>query len=258
MNSILIPTLCQAWMGEAIGQRLADPTKSRMIPQNRVRITAEIRIQTANGYKLFQEEYATTGLSQRMICLSAQDPRLADRNFTIPDWPGELILPTPHLIGGARQVTYCPEIVADLLNSRRDAHNPLLAVNPLDTHSVLAELKLAGILALWDDRTEVSLEDRSLAHLVLQTHRINREQLRNTHTQRQEEARVTRDTLQARAEMTVERVKDADRLAHAYDFLKSKIKAGESPHARSMSKALRPFRAEALEALRAEGLYDET
>jgi hypothetical protein len=256
MNSILIPTLCQAWMGEPIGQRLADPTKSRMIGSNKVRITAEIRIQTANGHKLFQEEYATTGLSQRMICVYAQDPRLADKNFRIPAWPGEMRLPMPDLIGNKREITYCPEIVQDLLDSRREAHNPLLAVNPLDTHSGLAELKLASILALWDARTEVSLEDRHLARLVLQTHRNNRDELQRTHTRRQEEARVTRDTLQAKAEMTVERVKDAEHFTQTYNLLKTKIKAGERPASSHLSKAQRPHRTQALEALKQEGIYN--
>mgnify|MGYP003634351681 FL=1 len=256
MNSILIPTLCQAWMGEPIGQMLADPTKSRMIGRKKVRITAEIRIQTANGYMLFQEEYATTGLAQRMVCLPARDPRIADLSWDLPDWPGELDLPVPTLIQGGREITYCPEIVADLRISRRAAHNPSWAIDPLDTHSGLSALKLAGILALWDERTEVSLEDRALAEMVIDTHKANRTVLKQTHTAHRQQAQQQRDTQQAVSEVTVEKVKDAAHLKDTYDALKARLKAGKSPTANSLSKAQRPHRAEALEVLASEGMYE--
>ena len=256
MGSILIPTLCSAWMGEGIGQRLADPTKSRMIAPNKVRITAEIRIQTANGYKLFQEEYATTGLSQRMICLSAQDPRLSDPTFPLPNWPGELHLPTPDLIQGGRQITLCPEIAAINEAARRSAHSPLLVVDPLDTHSALAQLKLAGILALWDERTEISIEDYELAEIVLNTHKVNRTKLKQTHTARQEQARLHRDTQQAVSEVTVEKVKDAANLTRCIEVLRGKLKDGKRIKRSDLTVKLRPYREEALEALALEGVYE--
>ena len=254
-GSVLITTLCQAWMGEPIGQLLADPSKSRMIGRKKVRVTAEIRIQTANGHLLFADEYSTTGLAQRMVCLPARDPRIADLSWDLPAWPGELDLPTPDLIQGGRQITYCPEIVNDLRVSRRAAHDPNWSIDPLDTHSGLSALKLAGILALWDERTEVSLEDRALAEMVLDTHRLNRTVLKQTHAARQEQARLHRDTQQAVSEVTIEKVKDAANLTRCIEVIRGKLKDGKRVKRSDITAKLRPYREEALEALEAEGVY---
>ena len=67
---------------------------------------------------------------------------------------------------------------------------------------------------------------------------------------------MTADTRQAQSEITIERVKDAEHLKATYDALRARIKAGERPASSILSKAQRPFRAQALEALKAEGLYD--
>ena len=251
-NSVLIPTLCSAWMGESIGTRLADPTKSRIIGGGEIRLTAEVRIQTENGHRLFQEEYATTGLAQRMVCLSARDPLLdPDSGIPTPEWPGRLDLPTPALVGvpAGLGIDYCDEIKAEINHSRRLAHRDGGYVDPLDTHLKLSGLKLAAIFALWDDRTVVSLDDQRLAQMVIEVHKVNRTFLKRTHALRSEQARINKDMMAAQSEVTVERVKDAAGLTDCIAAIKDKIKDGKTYRPRDLTARIRPYRAEALIAL---------
>ncbi|WP_395160888.1 hypothetical protein [Ilumatobacter sp.] len=260
-NSILIPTLCSAWMGEPIGHLLADPTKSRMIDPMTVRVSAEIRIQTAHGWKLFDEAFASTGLSQRMVCVSAIDPKISERfqdGFVPPEWPGTLRLARPTIIAGERILSYCPQIGALLAQEAAAVHDPSWSGSPLDTHRTLSALKLAGILCLWDDRTEISETDFSLASQIIDIHVANRNVLRATQTVAQHEARMTRVTLAAEQEVAVMNAKETEMLGKTVAFLRAKIRAGEYPNKRTLNAAKRAHFEDAKTLLEEEGVWPQS
>lgn len=258
MNSILIPTLCAAWMGESIGQLLADPTKSRMIDPMTVRISAEVRIQTAHGYKLFADEYASTGLAQRMICVYSLDPSIYARfqaGIPLPDWPGELVLPHPAVVGERMVLQLAPEIAGFFAESAAAGHNPNWAGDPLDTHANLSRLKVAAILALWESRTTVETADWDLAGMVMDSHRAVRRKLQSTKIQADYERRVTKVTLDAEAAVAVEDAKHKALLKDTVEFLSDIIARGETPKKRDLSAKKRTVYEEARRILEAQGLW---
>lgn len=263
MGSILIPTLCAAWMGESIGQILADPTKSRMIEPNKVRVSAELKIQTMHGWKLFQEEYAATGLSQRMVCFTATDPKVYERfqaGITTPPWPGQLDLPTPFILtdGQPRIMELDDTVAAYLAESAAQAHNPTWAGDPLDTHANLSRLKIAAILALWDDRFTIEQPDFDLAETVLTTHRRIRTVLQSTRTKAESDRRHTSAQLRAETEMVVDEAKTKALLRRTVSVISERISDGKPLGKKYVSAPQRHVYEEAMQMLEAQGLVVET
>jgi hypothetical protein len=257
-GSILIPTLCAAWMGESIGQLLADPTKSRMIGPMRVRVSAEVRIQTAHGYKLFAEEYASTGLSQRMICVSAVDPSIHQRyeaGILPPPWPGPLELAHPAIIGGETTMELCDELVALFAQYAAEAHNPHWVGDPLDTHSALSTLKIAGILALWENRLNITTEDWEIASLLLVSHRSVRSMLQATKIHADNQRRVTSVTMEAEKVVAINDAQHQALLKRTVESIETIIKGGEFPSKNKLSRPQREVYEEAKTILEAQGKW---
>jgi hypothetical protein len=249
-------------MGESIGQLLADPTKSRMIEPHKVRVSAELKIQTMHGWKLFQEEYAATGLSQRMVCFTALDETVHQRwqnGLTTPPWPGQLDLPSPFILstGQPRVMELSAEIQRHLAAAAAEVHNPRWAGDPLDTHANLSQLKLAAILALWEDRFDVNDEDWGLAAAVLSSHRTIRNVLQQTRTKAESDRRHTAVQLRAEAEMVVDEVKQKGLLRDTVAAIMARIDAGKPLGKKHMSTRQRTMYEEAMQILEAQGVVEE-
>jgi Bifunctional DNA primase/polymerase, N-terminal len=248
-GSIIIETLCAAWMGEPIGQALADPSKSRMIPELSVRVSAEIRIQTGNGWKLFADQYATTGLAQRMLCFHSMDPSIWQRHqagTARPDWPGELRLPRPFLGGSARVLTYPTEVAAHLHEVEAQSHNAAWSRDPLDTHEDLSRAKVAGILALWRDSMDISIEDWELAGAILLSSKAVRSMLRSTHSQHQSDERHMQVQLAAEREVAVHDARHDATVRRAVDVIRGRVEAGKPLGKKYLSKPQREVYEEAM------------
>lgn len=248
-GSILIPTLCAAWMGETLGQRNAQESTSRVIGPMQVRFCATINIQTINGNRVFRDEYAATGLSQRMICFTALDETLVEG--IQPEWPGELDLPIPSIITGRNRVVEVhPEITAEVVTAIRQGHSPTWAGDPLDTHRNLSRLKVATLLALMDGRFDVNLEDWALSGMVLDSSDAVRDTMK--WASQAGDARHTEAIGVARAaeESAVDRVG----LADCIEVLRGRIREDRSIKKRDLTPRLKPFRDAACIELEKMGL----
>jgi hypothetical protein len=253
-GSTLIPTLCQAWMGETLGQTNSQAETSRAIGPNKARLTAQINIQTANGHKLFAEEYASTGLAQRMLCVHALDERISDENWALPAMPPPLELPMPT---SNREMGVDATITAEIIAERRAAHSPTWEGNPLDTHRNMVKLKVAALYALMEGRDSVSVSDWELAEEIYAVHRRIRSVLEATH--QMEAARKVRQGAVAEAMRTIEvgRVQLDAVLIEATDNLRRRIQEGKPITSLAIPKRFREYRQEALERLVPEGLVYE-
>jgi hypothetical protein len=250
-------------MGEAIGQMLADPTKSRMIEPHKVRVSAELKIQTTHGWKLFREEYADTGLSQRMVCFHSLDSSIHERfeaGIALPAWPGPLDLPIHFILTGGtpRIMDLAPEITSHLAHSAAAGHNPAWAGDPLDTHADLSRLKVAGLLALMDDRFAISIEDWNIAENVLTTHRHVRSMLAATRSEKEKAIHVTRVTAEIEREVGVEEAKHKAILRSTMLAIEARLQGGKDIYKRSLSKQQREVYEEAMGLLEAQGLVVDT
>jgi hypothetical protein len=253
-GSTLIPTLCQAWMGETLGQTNSQAETSRAIGPNKARLTAQINIQTANGHKLFAEEYASTGLAQRMLCVHALDERISDETWALPAMPPPLNLPMPV---SNREMAIDATITAEIVAERRAAHSPTWMGDPLDTHRNMVKLKVAALYALMDGRDSVAVSDWELADEIYDVHRRIRSVLEATH--QMEAARKVRQGAVAEAMRTIEvgRVQLDAVLVDATENIRRRIREGRSIHRSHLPARLRDHRQEALERLAEEGLVYE-
>ena len=253
-GSTLIPTLCSAWFGETLGQTNAQAETSRSIPPGRARMTAQINIQTANGYKLFADEYASTGLSQRMLCVYALDERLADTSFELPEMPPPLRLPMP---AANREIPVDATIMTEITNAQRAAHAPTWSGNPLDTHRNMVKLKVAALLAFMDGRDSVAVADWELADQIYDVHRRIRSLLESTH--QIESAKKARAGAQAEAmrQLEVGKVTIDATVIEATNWIRKRIEAGKPITKNAMPMRLREHREEALGRLEEEGLVVE-
>ena len=173
-GTTIVQTLCSAWSGRALGQANASAETRRIIEPRRVRVSAVINIQTANGYLLLADHIAAVGLPQRMLFTNAEDPHLPD---PLPEWPGKLPFRTPPSIQGGMEMTVDAEIVQELRKHRREVVTGKVSDGPLDGHLGLVQLKVAALFAIADGRLEISLDDWKLAATLRNSSVAIRDQL---------------------------------------------------------------------------------
>jgi len=202
-GSVIIETLCQAWMGETLGQANASEDTFRHVPSKTRRITACIGIQTENAPIVFEGKFRATGLPQRMIALWAHPDYLPDDDEA-PDWPGELVMAKPSVIGGLTVFSADAEIVRTVRSERRAVALRQHNLDELDVHLRLAQLKLAGVFAAADGLTHISLEHWALAETVLDSHKSMRSTIYSTHQERELARRITQATRQAETQLVVD------------------------------------------------------
>jgi hypothetical protein len=250
-GSTLVPTLCQAWMGETLGQRNADPTRDRTLPAGKARITASINMQMSNGYLLFDDAYSTVGLAQRMLSLSATDPTIAAEGFVAPDWPGELKLPMPPIITGSENVMDVTDDITEYLAAtRKQAHDPRVVIDPLDTHLGLLQLKVAAIIALIEGRFGVSGADWSLAAQIVSAHL----RVRGALFAEKRKADARRIEGLVVHEQSVGERRDAAMLSATVDLLLKRIDEGKSFGMSALSPPKREYHEAAMHHLEERGV----
>jgi Bifunctional DNA primase/polymerase, N-terminal len=203
-GSIIIETLCQAWMGETLGQSNASEDTFRHVPPKRARIGACLSIQTGNAKLIFQDKFKITGFPQRMVALWAHPDWLPEEDDE-PEWPGPLRIARPAVIGGTTTVfTVDPDIRRAVRRERRGASLRTVQLDELDTHIRLAQLKLAGIFAVADGTTHISNDHWALANTVLDSHRRLRSHIFQVHAEAEKAKRVTDATGRAETVMVQE------------------------------------------------------
>ncbi|MEK9811013.1 MAG: bifunctional DNA primase/polymerase, partial [Candidatus Nanopelagicales bacterium] len=165
-GATIIPTLCTAWTGGDLGQANATIETWRAVPAGGYSVGLISGWQPTHAAGLFDE--TESGLPGRFIFLPTDDPDAPD---IAPDWPGQLDWTPPPLIRSTDirhdPLTYDAAIAAEVDAGRlarlRGHHQP----DPLDAHRTLSQLKIAGVLAVLDDRRDVTGDDWELARQLL-------------------------------------------------------------------------------------------
>jgi hypothetical protein len=167
-GTTILPTMVSAWSGAALGQLNASAETRRVIDPGRVRVSCVLNMQTANAHYLFEEELVALGFTSRVLFAWGADklmPRPADR----PEWPGPLDFPIPATYtNGHLFMTYDDEITDEVLEARYVAVTEGVT-DVARGHSNLLRLKTAAILAVWEGRTHVTVDDWSLATEIVTT-----------------------------------------------------------------------------------------
>ncbi len=164
-GATVIGTLCSAWVGEPLGQQLADGNKTRYIPPYTVRVCSTINIQNELAGQLYSDTLQATGFTGRCTFVCGQDPNMPDH--AIAD-PGPLQLMNwsdPPMYNG--RLTYPAEVHAAVRAEITGGHKGTLDRDPRQSHRILQQIKWSMILAMMDGRTDMNLEDWDLGGQIV-------------------------------------------------------------------------------------------
>lgn len=166
-GSTILPVLRTAWSGGDPGQSNATVETRRSLRPNSYTVGLVSLWQDKAAAMLLED--VDGGTPQRFVWLPTNDPE-ASRNR--PTWPGSIAWEPPpaFVLGGVMQphpMTVDPAIEDDVLDARVDSLHGKTVEDALDAHRRLNKLKVAGVLAVLDNRNDITLDDWELAERIL-------------------------------------------------------------------------------------------
>lgn len=176
-GSTILPTLRTAWTHGTLGNTNASLETRRILDGRSYVYGVVLGIQPEKAAELLAD--ANAGTPQRFVWLAATDPEAPD---TPPEWPGPLSWEPPTTSslhsrlenrGGWNRhpmtlhETITNAVRTDRLAVLRETEERL----ELDAHRLLGRIKTAALLALLDDRMDVTEDDWHLAGMVAETSR---------------------------------------------------------------------------------------
>lgn len=209
-----VTRLCDAWSGAALSTANASAETFRHIPEDQYRLTMVMGIQAKQSHELMTDTAASQGFVGRLLFAWTEEPRAAPR----PRPPEPFVLPVPPEVATPKtkeapktyQPTYLeyPDEVYAEIQGASDARVGT-DVPVEDHHHDLLRCKVAGIVALMDGRTSVSLEDWAIATALVAHSRSVRLHLygmrRRSRSVERHNAAVARGEADAVAETAKER-----------------------------------------------------
>jgi hypothetical protein len=176
-GSTTLATLRTAWSGGTLGQDNARLETKRVLRKGSYTLGLVAGFQQNKAGPLLND--AEAGTPQRFAWASATDPEIPEPGSE-PAWPGPLRWqPPPMRAGqlwgpgeatrGVRLLTVDPAIEAELKVAGYARATGRVRTDPLDAHAGLLRLRIAALLALLDDRFNVTTDDWRLAGVVLDT-----------------------------------------------------------------------------------------
>lgn len=167
-GSTVATTLRSAWIGATIGQANGREDTTRVIKAGTYSLGLLVGFQPSTALPLISETAA--GTAQRFAWVSAVDRNLPDVAVEHPG-PISLALADADFANTARTgtITFPTQIVADLRAQHIAKVRGDLTVDERDSHAPLMRCKLAALLALLDDRTDVTTDDWQLAGILWDT-----------------------------------------------------------------------------------------
>ena len=168
-GSTLLPTLRSAYSGAMLGQSNAKQENRRILAANEYRLVLLILFQDLIAAEFFGDLKA--GTPQRFIMFNANDPTIpVDPQLAPPPWTGVPWTP-PRFTGsqGQNMMTLAPAVRAEVRERDSAVQRGTLELDPLDAHRDQNRIVEAGMLAIQQQRLEISEEDWRLAGMVLDT-----------------------------------------------------------------------------------------
>lgn len=194
-GATVLPTLRKAYSGQRLGAQYADPTKRRPVKAHYYRLALAVGVQPLKSGTLLDD--ADGGTPQRFVWLPTNDPHrpVTARNAPVTQVPAGGIWECPprlraqgemnvnsegdqEMLKRGQGVAHLARIVIEVCETARnailDAREERLDQDlmgdetGLNGHALLTRLKVAALLALYDDgRTSVTDEDWWLADFVM-------------------------------------------------------------------------------------------
>lgn len=229
-GSTVLPVLRTAWSGGDPGQANASiETRRSLRPGSYV----------VGLVSLWQDKAAATlmadadgGTPQRFVWLPTGD---AGATTCPPDWPGRLRWAPPAMIAIGGKVGRDPLDVAlairtEIIEARVAGLRGEDLADPLDAHRRLCKLKLAGLLAVLEERHAIDVEDWELAERIMATSDNVRAWILHEARRRQAEAAIAEAERTVTKDVIIERSATERALASAAKAAyRAAAKAGGHP-----------------------------
>ncbi|MFG2165540.1 P-loop NTPase family protein [Micromonospora chersina] len=152
-----------AWTGGALGQANAREENTRFLPDGSYSMGLIIGYQPQVAQHLLAD--GGPGTPQRFLWLSAIDPHIPDEPVPLPD-PFRMPVQMPD---GDPIVSFPADLRAQLRREQLARQRGEVVLDELDSHVPLMRCKLAALLALLDERFDVTWEDWELGGLIWTT-----------------------------------------------------------------------------------------
>lgn len=178
-GSTLGETIRRGWTGDTLGQANAKKETRRIIPAGSYCLGLVVAFQPDSALPLLDE--APLGTPQRFLWVSAIDPSIPD-DFVAPPSPLALNLAifqygSNRGFGDKPRMSFPTGILRKLHAEDRARQRGQATIEQIDAHKPLMLVKVACLLAILDDRLDVTEEDWELAHVVWGTSCVIRDGL---------------------------------------------------------------------------------
>lgn len=161
-GSTLGSTLRTIYTHGTVGQANASKDKHRIAHGDQYVYGLVAGIQPELAGDMFTAKALASGGTQRFLWALPAGEELEDDP---PEWPGPIQWTPP---GSPTETDYLElpaEVVAEV-RANRLAEARTVNMEPIDAHGMLRRLKVAGLLAMLDERLEVTFEDWHLAEIL--------------------------------------------------------------------------------------------
>ncbi len=159
-GATLMPAICSAAHGNRLGQANASADTYRNLPAGEYRFALIAGFQPEHATALIDD--AAAGTPQRFLYVSALDPSIPDE---APAWPAAIDYTPPAHQAGPMGID--PVVAAEIRSRRHSAVTGAVMIPELDAHRDLNRLKVSGLLALLDGRTDITADDWRLSGILL-------------------------------------------------------------------------------------------
>lgn len=160
-GATLLPTLRSAWSGQTLGQSNATQETHRVLKAHSYRMAIVVGFQLEYVADLIAD--AAGGTPQRFVFATATDPAIPDDK---PAWPGPLEFDTPTSYLTGTHVEVCDAVAEQIIERDTAISRGQFVPDPLDSHAYLVREKIAALLAIIDNRLDITEDDWHLASMV--------------------------------------------------------------------------------------------
>lgn len=169
-GSTIMTEIRKAWVGGTLGQANASAERRRIVPEGTYALGLVVSFQPETIGPLFDD--AAGGTPQRFLYLNAALP--SGTPSPRPSWPG-MFNNVGHML--PIEPMALPFEATAILDEWLDVHGQADADPGLDSHWPLHMTKLSGLLTILDSRTEITMDDWSLAEQIYRVSATNRDAL---------------------------------------------------------------------------------
>lgn len=159
-GSVLGATLRTAATGGTLGQANATKDRYRHVPGGSYSLGMLVGFQRSTVGPLLAD--ATAGTPQRFLWAAAADPNIVDSSIA-----DHTLMWDPTALG--RGLALAPKLRASMRSEAIERATGRKVVESLNAHRPIMVVKVAGLLAILDKRTEVDESDWALAEIVWDT-----------------------------------------------------------------------------------------